>query len=78
MEEQYLVGEEVESELSKTLYSVIAEGFLFIESSQRAPELYDLFADPANHRNLAGLPVQRSRQDRLKRMLDALRTEPRR
>ncbi len=76
MEEQHLVGEEVQSDLSRTLDSVIAEDYLFIESSERGPELYELFADPANQRNLAGQPAQRSRQGRLKQILDTLRHTP--
>jgi arylsulfatase A-like enzyme len=75
-EDQHPVGDDVQTDLDKRLDSVIAEGYLFIESSQRGPELYDLFADPANERNLAGRPEQRSRQVRLNQTLDTLRHPP--
>jgi arylsulfatase A-like enzyme len=75
-EDQNLVGDDIQTDISKRLDSVIADGYLFIESSQKGPELYDLVADPANQRNLAGRPEQRSRQELLKQILYTLRHPP--
>jgi arylsulfatase A-like enzyme len=73
MEEQHFAGEEIQMDSSLKMDSVIAEGHLFIESVRKAPELYDLFADRENRRDLAGRPEQGPRQERLKQTLDALR-----
>ncbi len=76
MEEQRFDGYEVQSDLSRTLDSVIAEDHLLIESSERGIELYDLFADPENERNLVAEPTQRGRLERLKQTLNMLRSQP--
>ena len=73
MEEQIFGGHDVQSHRILTMDSVIAEDHLLIESSRKAPELYDLFSDPANQRNLAPQFEHRGRQERLKRTLDSLR-----
>ena len=76
MEGQHFAGEEVQIDLDLKMDSVIADGHLFIESVRNAPELYDLFADPENQRNLAGRPEYRRRQGRLEQELDTLRHQP--
>jgi arylsulfatase A-like enzyme len=73
MEEQHFAGEEVQRDSSLKMDSVVAEGHLFIESVRNPPELYDLFADRENRRDLAGRPDQAHRRDRLKQILETLR-----
>ncbi len=69
------MGDEVQSDMSRTIDSVIDEGYLFIDSTWKKPELYDLIADPENGRDLVGLPEQHDRVERLKRTLDTLRLD---
>jgi arylsulfatase A-like enzyme len=76
MESQRFAGDEVQMDLSQNLDSVVVDGHLFIESVRSPPELYDLRADPHNRRNLAGRSEHRSRQERLKQELDAIRRLP--
>ena len=76
MEAQHFEGDEVQMDLSLNLDSVVVDGHLLIESVRNPPELYDLHADPDNRRNLAGRSEHRSRQERLKRELDAIRRRP--
>ena len=71
-----LSQQEVQSEPAETLDSVIDEGHLLIVSSRSGPELYHLFEDRENLRNLAGQPAQHARVERLLRTLDTLRPPP--
>jgi len=76
MEAQQFVGDEVQMDFSHNMDSVVVDGHLLIESVRNPPELYDLHADPDNRRNLAGRSEHRSRQERLKQQLDAIRRRP--
>jgi hypothetical protein len=57
--------------------SVIDQAHILIESHSKTVELYDLFGDPRQQRNLADQAAERPRKERLTRTLDALlrRTE---
>jgi arylsulfatase A-like enzyme len=74
--QQPLEGEDVQSDRVITMDSLVADGRVLIEANCLDPELYDLFGDRKQQRNLAGQPAERARQERLKRALDTIRRTP--
>ncbi|WP_254053858.1 sulfatase [Singulisphaera sp. GP187] len=76
LEKQPLDGQEVDTERVVTMDSVIDEDHVFIENSINTPELYQLFQDPKQDRNLADHVAESPRQVRLKRTLESLRRIP--
>ncbi|AGA27452.1 sulfatase [Singulisphaera acidiphila] len=72
LEKQPLDGQEVDTERVVTMDSVIDEDHVLIENSINTPELYQLFQDPKQDRNLAGQAAESPRQARLKRTLESL------
>ena len=76
LEKQPLDGQEVEAERVVTMDSVIDEDHVLIENSINKPELYQLFQDPKQDRNLADQAAESPRQARLKRTLESLRRIP--
>ncbi|WP_406695221.1 sulfatase [Singulisphaera sp. Ch08] len=76
LEKQPLDAQEVDTERVVTMDSVIDEDHVLIENSISTPELYQLFQDPKQDRNLANQAAENPRRARLKRTLETLRGNP--
>lgn len=76
LEEQHLEGEDVRTDQVIRIDSVIDEDHVLIEPGTGLTELYELFEDRKQERNLVDQPAERSRKQRLARTLDALRPRP--
>jgi arylsulfatase A-like enzyme len=76
LEEQPLEGVDVQSDRVITMDSVLEDDHVLIETNNSGTELYDLFGDPRQQRNLAGRPAERRRQERLERTLERILRDP--
>jgi arylsulfatase A-like enzyme len=76
LEEPRLAGEDFATDQVLRVNSVIEDDYILIESSRKPPELYSLFADPKQQRNLADHPDQGSRLEHMRCTLSALRSAP--
>jgi arylsulfatase A-like enzyme len=72
LEQASLAGEDFATDQSATIHSVIDENYVLIESGGKGAELYTI-DDRKQKWNLADDPLQRSRVERLRRGLAALR-----
>ncbi len=75
IEEPGLRGADFRTENVTRVDSLVDEDRILIDTRNQPPELYDLFADPRQQRNLADQPAERSRLERLKRKLDGVQVE---
>jgi arylsulfatase A-like enzyme len=66
LEDPRLRGESFRTENVIKVDSLIEDDRILIESINQPPELYDLYKDPRQHRNLAGQPEERSRLERMR------------
>jgi arylsulfatase A-like enzyme len=76
LEEPRLAGDDFSSEPVTGMNSVIVDDYILIESSDRPPELYHLFADRLQQRNLAALPAFQPGLEMMRCTLSALRGRP--
>lgn len=75
LEEPRLAGADFAADQTVRINSVIEENYILIDSGSNRPELYAL-EDRKQERNLAVDPAQRSRIERMRQTLAALRREP--
>jgi arylsulfatase A-like enzyme len=76
LEQPRLAGDDFSSEPVTGMNSVIVDDYILIEARDRPPELYHLFADRLQQRNLADLPAFQPGLDMMKRTLSAVRGRP--
>jgi arylsulfatase A-like enzyme len=69
-----LHGDDFRTDNVTKVDSLILDNYVLIESQNRTLELYHLFNDPLQQRNLAEQPSERARLARLKQTLDAVRS----
>ncbi len=73
LEEPHLAGDDFASEQVSRVNSAIVDDHVLIEFNNRPPELYHLYEDRLQQRNLADLPASRQRLEMMRRTLNALR-----
>ena len=76
LEDPRLRGESFRTENVIKVDSLIDDDRILIESVNQPPELYDLFKDPRQERNLAGRPEERSRLERMRFALGQFLSDP--
>jgi len=72
LEEPRLKGDDFRTHQVNKVDSVIDEDHILIEYSNKSAELFDLFRDREQTKNLAEQASETSRQERLRRKLDSM------